>query len=157
MSDIQILATGKKFIGSGLRAIEPVLEELIISSEKEIHLLAYLFTTSAIKILELLESRAGRGIAILLVVNHIKSQPIEIQTWFQSASSRFPHVKIVDFGGEHDDNLHAKVIVSDRKKAVVGSANFSWGGMVANYEVAVLVEGQPAWKLAAAIDSLASC
>ena len=153
---MQILVTGRKFTGSGFRAIEPVIEELVTSSSQEIHLLAYLFTPSAINILERLSNMAERGVKIVMVVNQVTSQPERIQQWLQSAGARFPHVKIVDFGGAEGDYLHAKVIVSDRKKAIVGSANFSWGGMVANYEVAVLVEGEPAWKLAGAIDMLAS-
>jgi phosphatidylserine/phosphatidylglycerophosphate/cardiolipin synthase-like enzyme len=38
----------------------------------------------------------------------------------------------------------------------VGSANFTWGGLYANYEVGLLVEGDIAWKLAEIVDSLAN-
>jgi phosphatidylserine/phosphatidylglycerophosphate/cardiolipin synthase-like enzyme len=51
--------------------------------------------------------------------------------------------------------LHAKVIVSDRDKAVVGSANFSWGGMTSHYEVGVYVDGDEAETLAKMIESVA--
>lgn len=51
--------------------------------------------------------------------------------------------------------LHAKVLVSDRKKALVGSANFSWGGMIANYEIGIMLEGDAAWKMAEIIDKFA--
>lgn len=55
-----------------------------------------------------------------------------------------------------DGPLHAKVLVADRKSAVVGSANLSWGGMVTNNEVALLVQDNSAWTLASLIDRLAS-
>ena len=47
--------------------------------------------------------------------------------------------------------LHAKVIVVDEyrdtAKAIVGSANFSWGGLANHYEVGVYVEGDEARTL----------
>ncbi len=52
--------------------------------------------------------------------------------------------------------LHAKVIVADRKKAVLGSANFSWGGMSAHYEIGVLLEGKDAWTLSKLVDEVAN-
>jgi phosphatidylserine/phosphatidylglycerophosphate/cardiolipin synthase-like enzyme len=51
--------------------------------------------------------------------------------------------------------LHAKVIVVDREKAVVGSANFSYGGMASHYEVGVYVDGDEAETLAKMIESVA--
>lgn len=51
--------------------------------------------------------------------------------------------------------LHAKVVVVDRKKAVLGSANFSWGGMAAHYEIGVLLEGDEAWTLSKLVDDVA--
>jgi len=52
--------------------------------------------------------------------------------------------------------LHAKVVVVDREKAVLGSANFSWGGMSAHYEVGVLLEGPEAWTLSKLVDDVAN-
>jgi phosphatidylserine/phosphatidylglycerophosphate/cardiolipin synthase-like enzyme len=52
--------------------------------------------------------------------------------------------------------LHAKVIVADRKKAILGSANFSWGGMSSHYEIGVLLEGKDAWTLSELVDEIAS-
>jgi phosphatidylserine/phosphatidylglycerophosphate/cardiolipin synthase-like enzyme len=67
---------------------------------------------------------------------------------------QFAYVKVVDFSDPEGSLLHAKVLVMDRKKAVFGSANFSWGGMVANHEVGVLLEGNSAWTLATLIENL---
>ena len=68
--------------------------------------------------------------------------------------SKFQKVKIIDFVDERKRQLHAKVLIVDRMKALVGSANFTLGGMFTNYEVGVKVEGEAAWKLAALVDSL---
>jgi cardiolipin synthase len=70
-------------------------------------------------------------------------------------SAKYPYVNIKNFQGSDDiQQLHAKVIVVDRNKAVIGSANFSWNGMYGNYEIGLLLKGQHAWKLAKVIDVL---
>lgn len=51
--------------------------------------------------------------------------------------------------------LHAKVVVVDRKKAILGSANFSWGGMAAHYEIGIFLEGDEAWTLSKLVDNVA--
>jgi len=63
-------------------------------------------------------------------------------------------VVVYDFTDPEKRQLHAKIIVADRKKAIVGSANLSWGGMYSNYEIGLLIEGEAAWKLAEIVDTL---
>ena len=53
---------------------------------------------------------------------------------------------------EEDIMIHAKVIISDRKKAVIGSANLTWSGMRTNYEIGTYVEGAEIWELSKIID-----
>lgn len=156
MNKVQILATGLEFMKEGIRGIEPVIEELINSAQKEIHIMAYIFTPSALHILHLLNHAAERGVKITMVVNCIEFQDEQIKAWLNSASKKFPHVRVVNFCNPGDRQLHAKVIASDRRRAVIGSANLSWGGMVANYEIGILFEGDLAWKLAELIDMFIS-
>ena len=68
--------------------------------------------------------------------------------------SKFDYFKLVDFN-RREKTLHAKVVVIDREKAVLGSANFSWGGMSGNYEIGVLLEGREAWTLSKLVDDVA--
>lgn len=69
-------------------------------------------------------------------------------------SGKYPHFFLYDFSSEGWSDLHAKVIVADRSKAVVGSSNLSRRGMLTNYELAVLVEGNAAVTVAKAVDRL---
>jgi phosphatidylserine/phosphatidylglycerophosphate/cardiolipin synthase-like enzyme len=148
MKEVEILATGKELIGRGIRGSEPVMQELIAQAQSEIHMLAYVFTPQAIHLLELLEKAAEKGVRIQIVVNSLETQDRVIQKKLRSLAAKFPHAEIVDFRDPGGKQLHAKIIVSDRRRALVGSANFTWGGMFGNYEIGLLVEGQPAWELA---------
>jgi len=151
---VEILVTGPELVGKGIRGIEPVIEEIINEASSEIHIMVYLLKPSALKILKLLERAAERGVRVSMVINNLGIQDPRVVAMLRSIAQRFPHFKVVDFRDPRGAQLHAKVIVADRKRAVVGSANLSWGGMYSNYEVGLLIEGEPAWQLSAIIDYL---
>lgn len=154
MSRVEILATGPELIKGGIRGTWPVIEEIINSAEREIQVLAYVLTAHAIPVLDMMEDAASRGIKLIMIVNHFELQQEIIQKRLRSLSARFGHVRIFNFADPEGRQLHAKIIVVDRKKAVLGSANFSWGGMYGNYEIGLFMEGELVWKLAGVIDLL---
>ncbi|HJU14244.1 MAG TPA: phospholipase D-like domain-containing protein [Candidatus Nitrosotalea sp.] len=155
MTDVQILATGPEFIGEGVRGTGPVIEEIIGDAQNEIQILAYLFTTSG-RVLSLLESSLRKGIRVTIVINEFEKQNDDIKEKITALINEFSHLKVVNFHKDGGEQLHAKVVVVDRKKAIVGSANFSWGGMTRNYEIGILLEGEGAWKLGKLVDDLTS-
>ena len=71
-------------------------------------------------------------------------------------SAEYPWVTVADFTNRTGNQLHAKVVVVDRKKAVVGSANLTGPGMYANYETEVLLRNKPAWMLGKVVDRLSN-
>ena len=153
-TDVQILVTGSRFTGKGFRAIEPVMEELIHSASQEIHLTAYVLTPSAIGLLNLLEDALERGVRLTAIVNNLEQQPREIVEKMRFMAARFPHMRLSSFSSPEGRYLHAKVLVVDRKTAVMGSANLTWGGLVANHELALLIRGDAVWQLASLLDTL---
>jgi cardiolipin synthase len=154
MSHIEILATGHALITKGIRGIEPVMEEIIKEAKSEIQILAYMFTAQAHHILNLVEKAAEKGVKITIIVNNLSSQAPTIKSKLKTLAGKFSHVKVFDFIDPKKGHLHAKILVIDRKKALIGSANFSWGGMFSNYEICVLIEDENVWTLAQAVDIL---
>ena len=154
MSEIQILATGPELVREGLRAIESVMQEIILSANRELQVVAYVITPQADQILALLRQAAERGVTVTFLVNKLDAQNEKVRLELLQLQKNYPRVKVVDFHDKEGRQLHAKVVIADRKSAVIGSANFSWGGMVGNYEIGVLIVGDAAWKLAQVIDRL---
>lgn len=154
MKNIQIVATGPELIRDGIRSIQSVLEEIVQSARNEIQIATYLIAPSAMPFLDLIELKAQLGIKITLIINQFPGQDEKILHWINSMQNKFTHFKIFDFSLYREYNLHAKVIVVDRNKAVTGSANLSWGGMISNYEVGIYVDGEPAWQLGKMLDSI---
>ncbi len=155
MNRVQIVGTGPDFVGQGVRSVEPVLEELIRGSRQEIHLAAYLFTPEATGLIDLLSAAANRGVKQTIVVNRLSTQDSEVRSRLTKLVMNSSDVNLRDYSPKKSQ-LHAKVLVADRSRALIGSANFTWGGMVSNYELGLYVEGELCWKLAHLIDILAS-
>jgi phosphatidylserine/phosphatidylglycerophosphate/cardiolipin synthase-like enzyme len=156
MTRVEVLGTGPEILSRGIRAIGPVIEEMILNAEAEIQMLAYVLTPQAFHILDLVSAAAEREVRVTMVVNSLQSQAVAVRTRLESLGEGKPQVRILNFRGRDGSQLHAKIIVVDRKKALVGSANLSWGGFYGNYEIALFVEGELAWELAQVVDALAS-
>lgn len=153
MSGVRILATGPEFLREGVRGIEPVIEDLIASARSEVHIVAYLLTGQAAHILDLTEKAAGRGVRAIFLINRLEAQDEFIRSKLNSLCRSSPRITVYNFSDPEGRQLHAKVVIADRSKAVIGSANLSWGGLVTNYEIGVMLEGEVAWRLAALVDS----
>ena len=151
MTSVEILATGPELIRQGIRGTEPVVEEVIQSAEKEIQVIAYVFTYNALHVLDLLDQAARKGIKVGLTVNNIKRQEGRVKAKLENLASV---ASVFDFEDPHGKQLHAKIVIADRTRAVVGSANFTWGGMFGNYEIGLLIEGEAVWNLSRVADAL---
>lgn len=153
MGRIILLATGERLTGGGVRAFDPVIRELLQDARREIQLAIYRFDKSAMPLLNLLEQAATRGVRVLVVVSAMSAQPSAIRKRLELLV-KWSGVQVVDFEAEKGGMLHAKVIVVDRERAVIGSANLTWGGLVQNHEMGVLIEGPEVWEIARMVDQL---
>ena len=88
-----------------------------------------------------------------MLVNNFSPQHNQVISNVRQWARDFQTFHLYDFGSEAD--LHAKLIVVDREKALIGSSNLSWNGEVANYELAILIEdNNEANKIASTADRL---
>lgn len=154
MTSPKLLATGPELLRQGVRGVEPVLQEVVEGAQQELQIVAYVLPRSAIPLLRLVRSVANRGTRICLVLNHFENQVPLVRQWLIETAERSPNFEIWDFSPGGIKEVHAKICVADRRRGVVGSANFSWGGLVSNYEVGVEVEGPIAWELSDLVDRL---
>ena len=69
-------------------------------------------------------------------------------------NERYQHFHLYDFLVEAGSSLHAKAIVADHRAALIGSSNMSRRGLLANHELALLVDGPAAATAGRAMDAL---
>lgn len=151
--DVQIAATGKDLVGEGVRSVRGQIEDLMDEASNEIIISAYSFTGHIPSLISFLEECAGKGIRMKIIVNKFAEKDDKARNFLLDLEDNFDNVELFDFSKERRD-LHIKAIVVDRKKAVVGSANFSRNGMVNNNEIGVVIEGPSAEEIAGVLEKI---
>jgi cardiolipin synthase len=153
---VTIVVTGLAWMGHGIGSIYTTIEELLTSACDEVQIAAYGITAGAKEFIELIAGCLSRGLIVTLIVNKFGNQPKEIQTTIGELAQRYPHFTLLEFKPmEKNEDLHAKLIVVDRSRALIGSPNLTWKGLVSNHELAVLVDGPAAGTVASLLDLLA--
>ena len=151
---VSIAVTGFSWMGSGIGSIETAIERLFREASEEVALTAYAVTTGADLLLDWMTEALDRGVRVSMVVNRLEDQASGIGRQLRVLAVRYPHFRLYNFAPENDFDLHAKVIVVDRRMALVGSSNLSRRGLLNNHELAMLVEGPVATDVAKALDLL---
>jgi len=146
-----ILATGDRLVGGGVRSFEQVIEELIRAARSEIQIAAYSFDRSFVGVLESLWHLGSAGVTITVVTRAISVQHPEVQVALKKLHES---QTVIEFPDSPAGRLHMKVLVVDRENAVIGSANFTMGGLVSNHELGVWLTGPEAWKVGMLLDRL---
>lgn len=151
---VSVVVTGTAWMGGGIGSIESTLERLFREAQQEIALTAYAISSGADLLFDWLETSLTRGIQVKLIVNHLTNQPQDVKARLHQLATTYAHFYLYDFISESEADLHAKAIVVDRKLALIGSSNLSRRGLLANHEIAVLVQGPAAATAACVLDRL---
>lgn len=153
---VSLIVTGLEWLGGGTQAIEGRLIELIETARRELTLVIYSMTAGPARVWDALERAVDGGVRCTLVVDRLSAQDQQMYERFRRLRNRHPATfEVFDFIGEDDnDHLHAKIVVADRRRALVGSANLTARGLLLAHELAVLLEGPVAEEVAARIGLL---
>lgn len=156
---VRILVTGRLWAGAkGARTTGPVLFEMMSGTRQELIMVAYRFTIAVPALRDAFEKVLARGCRVKLIIDSSgESNPNETR-YFRGLTRSYSNIEIWDFLEKDTEGnpaqLHAKIVVSDRRLAVIGSANFSKNGLVENHELGIQIAGKPVTKLCDAIDQL---
>jgi cardiolipin synthase len=134
LDNIELVATGDKWIGNGIRSFNSRIIEIISESKK--HLLMTAYSISEPLIVKKIEERLEKGVSVEMYVNYDEKN-LRLFWELKDLEKKYPYFKIKIIKGAV---LHAKIIVSDRKKVLMGSANLTYSGMLKNYEMGLEIE-----------------
>jgi phosphatidylserine/phosphatidylglycerophosphate/cardiolipin synthase-like enzyme len=152
---LKIAVTGTAWMGGGVGSVQSAIEELLSLANEEVLIAIYEITEGANEFLNRLRLCLARGIRVTIIINRYYAKPLSIRNKLESLASIFPYIQILNFIPENaSDDLHAKIIVVDRSRALVGSANLTWNGLIGNHELAVIVYGSVASKIGELFDKL---
>lgn len=153
---VSLVVTGLEWLGGGVRAIEDAVVRLVEEAERELVIATYSLTPGPARLWRAVERALAGGIRCTLVVDRLDGQHPVMRSWLEvQIASHHGTLSVADFRGEDEnDHLHAKVIVADRRRAVVGSANLTAHGLLLAHELALLVEGPVAEDIADRVELL---
>lgn len=151
---MSVAVTGLAWMGAGTGSIEAAYEKIFREANQEILLTSYAFSNATDLLIEWFVAALNRGVIIRLVLNRINEQPGEVVNRLLNLFRSYPHFYLYSFEDEQEYDLHAKVIVADRKIALIGSSNLSRRGLLSNHELAILVEGTSAEQITSLIHKL---
>ena len=153
---VSVVTTGLGWLGGGAGAIERKLIELIETAQRELVLAVYAMSAGPTLVWEALERAIDGGVSCTMVIDHLISQNGVTQERLQALRARHSSTfHLLDFVGEvESDHLHAKIVVADRRHALVGSANLTVHGMLLAHELAVVIDGPTAEQIAARVEML---
>jgi phosphatidylserine/phosphatidylglycerophosphate/cardiolipin synthase-like enzyme len=144
-----LFASGSDWVGAGVRSIETGLHELFTGARHRIVASAYSIGGSAFGLPESWVADAlSREVGVVFVANRWDEQPRAATGPLERLARADPRLEIWSWEGPEWHELHAKVVVADESRALIGSSNWSGNGLLRNHELAVMIEGEPA-RLAA--------
>jgi cardiolipin synthase len=152
---VSLAVTGLGWLGSGAPSVEQEMIALVRGARREIALCAYSVTPGALSFLSEMKEVVSQGVIATLIVNRFATQSPEVQLYMKEAARTCDRWHLYDFApAGAQTELHAKVLVVDRSRALLGSANLSFHGMISNHEMAVVLRGPTAEAISLRIDML---
>lgn len=133
-----------------------VAQDLIVSAKREVMVVGFDITDKHFKEL-LRRSAIDNGVRITVVSDQTPKRSAQISDLAATWPALAPPLKALQNVESPEGRcgvMHAKVIVADRQRALVGSANFTWSGFSNNLELGLRIEGTAAESLCQVIETL---
>lgn len=152
----RVIVNGISWMGRGFGSIESAMYDTFRLATDEVVLTAYAINIDAQSFFSELQVLLERGIKIRMLVNRYNTQPERVRKRLESLRENFPlQLQLLSFVRQCEEtDLHAKVMIIDRRYAIVGSADLSQYGFMDNYELALLLEGLVVADIVRAVDRL---
>lgn len=125
---------------------------LVVQARREILLVG--FTIRERDLVELIMSRSARGVQVVVVGDRDSGDIEELRRTWPALGPRPRLLVNVDPARGQPRRMHAKALVVDRARGLVGSANFTYSGMASNVELGVVVEGRVAQEVVRVVEEL---
>jgi cardiolipin synthase len=154
-SDVLHLAvTGTYWMGGGIGSLETAIDNVLDETHQELIVAAYRISEYVPQFFERLLNILKRGGKVTMILNRLDEHPTDVISnlrglLMHNGFSLFKYVPKDQY-----DDLHAKILVSDRTRAIIGSANLSWRGLVTNHEIGTVITGPTAGEIGRLLDLL---
>lgn len=147
---MELVGTFPTNIDSNLRQTISVVRQIILEAEMSILITGYSVSEFINEIIDILLVKSRQGINVQFFID----KGVDGQAFFDQ-KLRNANFKVYKYKkNETFSSLHAKVIITDNKKAFVSSSNLSYNGIVNNIEIGTLVTGEKVKSITSLFEKL---
>jgi len=134
--NVEIVASGYRWVGYGIRSFLSEIKEMLTTARNEVLMTVYIIND--MEVVKLIKKSIDRGVFVEIFIYIPDYSGItDVALKILEMKDRYPNLKVTEMS---DEVLHAKVIVVDGKKVLVGSANPTRAGFITNYELGLVLE-----------------
>lgn len=136
VNEYELVASGEKWIGEGIKSSAKVISDLIDESFN--HLTLTIFILFDYQIWNKIKSAVKRRVTVeIFIYEHHNNDYRGLIDDVVEYSIRHPsYLKVYR---SNTDYIHSKVIIADKSKVYLGSANLTQKGLNQNYELGIFV------------------
>lgn len=155
-----IAGSGKIWVGSVASDIQSMVFESLESAKTSIQISSFSLgekNDEVKQFFDIVEDKLEAGRTVQFIVNDAEGNLVRRYSRMRlNKLLTYDNFDLQNFKSKKGRNaLHAKVIIVDRKIALVGSANISQHGLFSNYEIMLKVSGKAVADIAGMLDKLA--
>jgi phosphatidylserine/phosphatidylglycerophosphate/cardiolipin synthase-like enzyme len=126
--------------------------DLVATAQRDLLVLGFGLTDDGLY--EALVGAAGRGVAIMIVGERSRDDLLAFARRWPATVPTALFLQMVEPPAGESSIMHAKVVVADQLRVLIGSANFTSGGMNNNFELGLRVDGPVATSIVRLVSSL---
>jgi phosphatidylserine/phosphatidylglycerophosphate/cardiolipin synthase-like enzyme len=155
---IRVVVSGDTLLfGGSSLSIDGIIDKMLREAKKEVVFTVYSISDYAKPIVNKIVNCLERGIKVKMIIDNMDADDNkmnrQIINYLKIISQKYPHFELYNFSSIKG-NLHAKVLMVDQSKALIGSSNLSYNGMMENHEIAVYIEGEEVSELNSLLNKL---
>lgn len=142
---VDVVMTGPSEPEAPTRSTEAVVVDLVNSAQRELLLVTFAAFHFA-PLTDALIRAISRGVSVVMVVETVEGAGGMLHHDPAAAFAAISGIRFFQWPTNqrsHGGRMHAKLVVVDRKRAFVTSANLTGGAMENNLECGLLVAGRP--------------
>jgi len=133
--ELKILVSGDSWVKLGFDTFVFSFIKLIRNSKSRLVITAYILNEK--RIFHELKKAIKSGISVDIYMDYSLNKCIIEELEHLEKNFSNLRLRIIK-----DSMLHAKILVADGKRCIVGSANITKGGFYKNYELGILIENK---------------
>lgn len=131
----ELVASGEKWIRSDVKSTYRAIKEIIEDTKSSLILTIYIISNK--EILEKIQDALDRSVDVEVFINNEERIYSDAKNKILKLKEEYYNIKVYEVS---EKVLHAKVLISDKRHTLIGSANFTVKAMHENYELGILVD-----------------